>query len=412
MNNSANSLVQGLEKLGLIANRIRQNQGAVPQIEIDIILQQLRELYMTCLQLEKESTVVELDNTLELDLKEAVQKATEEKRLAEEAAAKKAAEEKRIAEERRLAEAVAANKKAAEEKRLAEETAAKKAAEEKRLAEEAAAKKAAEEQRLAEEAAAKKAAEEKRLAEEAAAKKAAEEKRLAEEAAAKKAAEEKRLAEEAAAKKAAEEKRLAEEAAAKKAAEEKRLAEEAAAKKAAAAATAAALAASELKPVFAPDEKQHEETPMMEPQMEKLAGNPNDDLFADEPAPVKEEKPREASLFDYLNLDRTSEQPKVRTIGDVLNQNARNVEQQLETRVNAKKVDDLRTVIAINDKFSFMSELFHNNIKGYNDFIMRLNEMSDREQALKYVEQVAEENKWKTDSPAVQNFYLAFDRKF
>ncbi|MCQ2274365.1 MAG: hypothetical protein MJZ86_06180 [Bacteroidales bacterium] len=397
MNNSANSLVQGLEKLGLIANRIRQNQGAVPQIEIDIILQQLRELYMTCLQLEKESTVVELDNTLELDLKEAVQKATEEKRLAEEAAAKKAAEEKRIAEERRLAEAVAANKKAAEEKRLAEETAAKKAAEEKRLAEEAAAKKAAEE---------------KRLAEEAAAKKAAEEKRLAEEAAAKKAAEEKRQAEEAAAKKAAEEKRLAEEAAAKKAAEEKRLAEEAAAKKAAAAATAAALAASELKPVFAPDEKQHEETPMMEPQMEKLAGNPNDDLFADEPAPVKEEKPREASLFDYLNLDRTSEQPKVRTIGDVLNQNARNVEQQLETRVNAKKVDDLRTVIAINDKFSFMSELFHNNIKGYNDFIMRLNEMSDREQALKYVEQVAEENKWKTDSPAVQNFYLAFDRKF
>ena len=418
MNKIENSLVEGLERLGLIASRIRKNVGSVPQIEIDIILEELRNLYMVALQMEKESPQKPILDVLEFDLtaarekaeadqlqaQEAAKKAAEEKRLAEEAAAKKAAEEKRLADE-------AAAKKAAEEKRLADEAAAKKAAEEKRLAEEAAAKKAAEEKRLAEEAAAKKAAEEKRLAEEAAAKKAAEEKRLAEEAAAKKAAEEKRLAEEAAAKKAAEEKRLAEEAAAKKAAEEKRQAEEAARRaeeekrKA-----AAAIAAAELKAVFAPEEPVKATPPIMEPQMEKLAGNPNDELFADEPVSNKKEKKKEASLFDYISKEQGG-RPK-RTLADTLNHPAHNIEEQLAGSVRAKKVDDLRTIININDKFSFMSELFHNNMKAYNDFILRLNATADRAEAMEYVKAVAEEYRWDDGSVVVKSFYKIFDRKF
>ena len=77
-----------------------------------------------------------------------------------------------------------------------------------------------------------------------------------------------------------------------------------------------------------------------------------------------------------------------------------------------KKVSDLRTVININDKFSFMSELFHNNMKAYNDFILRLNDISDRQEALAAVHQVAEQYKWVDDSPAVQSFYKIFDKKF
>ncbi len=392
MDKSENSLVEGLERLSLIASRIRKNEGSVPQIEIDIILEELRNLYMVALQIEKEKTTTPVLDVLEFDMTAAREKAEADQRKAQEVAAKKAAEEKRLAEE-------AAAKKAAEEKRLAEEAAAKKAAEEKRLAEEAAAKKAAEEKRLAEEAAAKKAVEEKRLAEEAAAKKAAEEKRLAEEAAAKKAAEEKRLAEEAAARKAAEAKRLAEEAA-RKAEEEKRKA----------AAAAAAIAAAELKPVFAPEEPAKAEVPIMEPQMEKLAGNPNDELFADEPAPVKKEKKKETSLFDYISKDAGG-QPK-RTLADTLNHPAHNIEEQLDSRVRSKKVDDLRTIININDKFSFMSELFHNNMKAYNDFIMRLNATTERAEALDYVKTVAEEYRWDEGSVVVQSFYKIFDRKF
>ena len=380
--------MEGMERLGLMAARIRQNEGVISRLEIDIILQELRDLYVDAIQCEVDNGKVKTEepDAIAAEAKRqaiAAQKAAEEKRLAEEAAAKKAAEEKRLAEE-------AAAKKAAEEKRLAEEAAARKAAEEKRLAEEAAARKAAEEKRLAEEAAARKAAEEKRLAEEAAAKKAAEEKRLAEEAAARKAAEEKRLAEEAAARKAAEEKRLAEEAAARKAAEE------------------------ELKPIFAPEPAGQEPAPVVEPMMEKIEGNRNDELFAEKPEPAQ--KPlrkiqQESSLFDYFKNESLDGTPR-RTLADTLNQGGRNIEEQLESRVNAKKVDDLRTIININDKFSFMSELFHNNMKAYNDFILRLNSYTSREEALAYVAEVSAQNMWNESSLVVKNFYKVFDRKF
>ena len=402
MKNTRNLLLEGMERLGLIASRIRQNQGAAPKIEIDIILEELRNLYMVALQLEAEELKPKI---VDPDLN-----AAEVKRLAEEAAARKAAEEKRQAEE-------AAARKAAEEKRQAEEAAAKKAAEEKRQAEEAAARKAAEEKRQAEEAAARKAAEEKRQAEEAAARKAAEEKRQAEEAAARKAAEEKRQAEEAAAKKAAEEKRKAEEAAARKLAEEKRKAEEAAAKKAAEEKRKAEESAAnddEFRPIFAPPTAAEEEAPIAEPVMESLEGNPNDDLFTEEsqkPAAAAGSKKRESSLFDYLNQDNGENKPK-RTLADTLNQGGRTVEDQLETRVKSKKVDDLRTIININDKFSFMSELFHNNMKAYNDFILRLNAFTDREEALAYVDEVAAQYMWNNNSLVVKNFYKVFDHKF
>ena len=380
--------MEGMERLGLMAARIRQNEGVISRLEIDIILQELRDLYVDAIQCEVDNGKVKTEepDAIAAEAKRqaiAAQKAAEEKRLAEEAAAKKAAEEKRLAEE-------AAAKKAAEEKRLAEEAAARKAAEEKRLAEEAAARKAAEEKRLAEEAAARKAAEEKRLAEEAAARKAAEEKRLAEEAAARKAAEEKRLAEEAAARKAAEEKRLAEEAAARKAAEE------------------------ELKPIFAPEPAGQEPASVVEPMMEKIEGNRNDELFAEKPEPAQKplrKKQQESSLFDYFKNETLDGTPR-RTLADTLNQGGRNIEEQLESRVNAKKVDDLRTIININDKFSFMSELFHNNMKAYNDFILRLNSYTSREEALAYVAEVSAQNMWNESSLVVKNFYKVFDRKF
>ena len=313
MNKTGISLLEGMERLGLMAARIRQNDGLISRLEIDIILQELRNLYVDAIQCEVEN------NTTKPNEPDAV--ASEAKH-----------------------HAIAAQK-AAEEKRLAEEAAARKAAEEKRLAEEAAAKKAAEEKRLAEEAAARKAAEEKRLAEEAAAKKAAEE---------------------------------------------------------------------ELKPIFAPEPPEKEPAPVVEPMMEKIEGNRNDMLFAEEsPAATKplRKKQQETSLFDYFKTEGSEAAPR-RTLADTLNQGVRNVEEQLESRVNAKKVDDLRTIININDKFSFMSELFHNNMKAYNDFILRLNNYTSREEALAFVSEIAAQNMWRENSLVVKSFYKIFDRKF
>ena len=209
------------------------------------------------------------------------------------------------------------------------------------------------------------------------------------------------------------------------------------------------------KPLFAPEENDEPETPVMAPVMEELESNGNEKLFENdnlmvfevesttepepepeiepepEPEPVMdiepepthepekepepEPKPQQVeqpSLFDYLPHSETKEQPAVRTIGETLNTGVSNLSEQLERRALSNKVDDLRTIININDKFSFMSELFHNNMKAYNDFILRLNAIDSRDVAMEHVQEIARQYNWDNNSMAVMNFYKVFDRKF
>ena len=100
----------------------------------------------------------------------------------------------------------------------------------------------------------------------------------------------------------------------------------------------------------------------------------------------------------------------MRTLGESLG-GAESAERRVES-VLTKKVSDLRTVININDKFSFMSELFHNNMKAYNDFILRLNAIDTRDEALLCVSEVSAQYHWDESSLAVQSFYKVFDKKF
>ena len=152
------------------------------------------------------------------------------------------------------------------------------------------------------------------------------------------------------------------------------------------------------------------EEPVVElPSVEDLENNGNALLFDEvvieekpavdsgKPAVESEERP---SLLDYLN------QPAQRTLGESL-ATAPKVQSSLE-----KRVDDLRTVININDKFSFMSELFKGNMKAYNDFIMHLNAIEGREEALAHVSEMAARYKWDEASPTVRSFYKIFDKKF
>ena len=148
-----------------------------------------------------------------------------------------------------------------------------------------------------------------------------------------------------------------------------------------------------------------------QPSMEEIEGEPNATLFEENEEPVQspvEQKPQQPSLFEYIKKGDT-EQATTRTIADNLGVHSGG---GIEQKINANKVSDLRTVININDKFSFMNELFHNNMKGYNDFIIRLNAIDSRQEALAYVASVAEQYSWDEESVTVKAFYKVFDRKF
>jgi len=126
------------------------------------------------------------------------------------------------------------------------------------------------------------------------------------------------------------------------------------------------------------------------------------------------EHPASPSLFDYFKqapIDQGAP-GTARVLGDSLNKYCPSVEENLEQQTSKHKVADLRAIININDKFSFMNELFHNNMKAYNDFIIRLNSINNREEALQIVSNVASQYNWDMDSLTVKTFYNLLDRKY
>lgn len=141
--------------------------------------------------------------------------------------------------------------------------------------------------------------------------------------------------------------------------------------------------------------------------------NQNENQNVNENQNPKEQEQREPkatpqpSLFDYVKS--TVEKTTSRTIADSLGETRR---QHEGATGMTNRVTDLRTVININDKFSFMNELFHNNMKGYNDFILRLNATDDKEEALRYVDEISAQYGWDNESLAVKTFYSIFERKF
>lgn len=143
--------------------------------------------------------------------------------------------------------------------------------------------------------------------------------------------------------------------------------------------------------------------PMPEPNSEPISAS----------KPEAEQKAAQPSLFDLLRQSNgePTQEAGTHTLGESF-KGGGNYESQIERQVHRQKVSDLRQVININDKFSFMSDLFHNNMRAYNDFILQLNNIEGREEAMLYVEKIAAEYKWDMDSLSVKTFYNILDRKF
>lgn len=111
----------------------------------------------------------------------------------------------------------------------------------------------------------------------------------------------------------------------------------------------------------------------------------------------------------------TSQTPSTkagRTLGEVLGNQQLNVETRLEQQVQAHKIRDLQTAISISDKFKFINDLFHNDMKAYNHFIIKLNDTPDRDSALKILNETGNAFHWDLNSLSVKEFTAIFNRKF
>lgn len=140
------------------------------------------------------------------------------------------------------------------------------------------------------------------------------------------------------------------------------------------------------------------------------------------------EEPRQISLFDYLkssNVTKAAEQVDrfsgsgVKTLADKFLESKERERMLFATKQDREerkqpRVEDLRTIIGVNDKFLFINELFGENMRAYNDFIMKLTKMDANatDEALAYLKTIEEQYGWDKESLAVQTFRKIFERKF
>lgn len=78
----------------------------------------------------------------------------------------------------------------------------------------------------------------------------------------------------------------------------------------------------------------------------------------------------------------------------------------------APKYTDLRSLIGINDKFTFINDLFEKDMRNYNEFINTLNKIEDLDEARSFVQQNATLHNWDKESMAVQLFMSVYKRRY
>src|SRR6056297_31758 len=81
----------------------------------------------------------------------------------------------------------------------------------------------------------------------------------------------------------------------------------------------------------------------------------------------------------------------------------------LSSRMQKKPIYDLTRAIGVNDKFSFIRELFNGDKQQYHESIQIINEMHNFEEAKNYIE---ESFAWDHEDPEVQKFMELVERKF
>ncbi len=85
---------------------------------------------------------------------------------------------------------------------------------------------------------------------------------------------------------------------------------------------------------------------------------------------------------------------------------------QTPLKESAPTLPELRSLIGINDKFTFINDLFEKDMRNYNEFISSLNKICDLGQAQDFVQQNATMHHWDKESMAVQLFMSVFKRRY
>ena len=81
-------------------------------------------------------------------------------------------------------------------------------------------------------------------------------------------------------------------------------------------------------------------------------------------------------------------------------------------KLSHKKINDLKSVIGINEKFQFINELFDGNMKEYTVALDQINNFSSTNEANNYLANLKEMYKWDSENSIAKQFTELVERKF
>lgn len=137
---------------------------------------------------------------------------------------------------------------------------------------------------------------------------------------------------------------------------------------------------------------------------------------------IEEKESKEPSGFS-LNFEVEKEEKEVKpTQKDLVNEiHDKSVNEQLSAqkqvsvaeKLQKSKIDDLRKVIGLNQKFLFMNDLFEGEKAHYDYALNHLNELHTLEEANNFlINDLAAKHSWDINSDTAKNFKELVERKF
>lgn len=98
-----------------------------------------------------------------------------------------------------------------------------------------------------------------------------------------------------------------------------------------------------------------------------------------------------------------------KTVSDILQDNVANT---VAAKIQNNHIDNIKTVIGINDKFTFINDIFKGEISKYNEAIDRLNSFKDFQEALNYIKSSGFETGTTENQIALEKLIKLLKRKF
>jgi len=84
----------------------------------------------------------------------------------------------------------------------------------------------------------------------------------------------------------------------------------------------------------------------------------------------------------------------------------------LADRLTSSKISDLKSVIGINEKFAFITDLFSSSNENYNEAINILNNCNDGHEAKQHLNTMSINHNWDLDSKTVASFMELIERRY